>query len=122
MVTNESLQVLSNISLAGFALVFVIGLVMAFNPRSVMVIPVIMGYLVGHREEGAEPSEWGRALAFVLGMTAADVALGILFAYIGVRVGSIFGQRWEAVIGGVLIILGLRWLWGSCVLERLGCR
>ncbi len=110
MFSNESLQMLSNVSLAGFALVFLIGLVMSFNPRSVMVIPVIVGYLVGHREGEKEPSVWGRALAFVVGMTAADVALGILFAYIGVKVASIFGQRWEAVIGIVLILLGLRWL------------
>ncbi len=110
MFTNESLQILSNISLAGFALVFVIGLVMAFNPRSAMVIPVIAGYLVGPRKEEKEPSAWTRALAFVVGMTAADVALGILFAYIGIRVGAIFGQRWEAVIGIILIFLGLRWL------------
>ena len=110
MFTNESLQILSNVSLAGFALVFVIGLMMAFNPQSVMVIPVIVGYLVGRREEEKEPSAWGRALAFVLGMTTVDVALGILFAYIGVRVGSIFGQQWEAIIGVVLIVLGLRWL------------
>ena len=110
MFTSESLQILSNVSLAGFALVFVIGLVMAFNPRSVMVIPVIVGYLVGPRKEEKEPPAWARALAFVLGMTAADVALGILFAYIGVKVGAIFGQRWEAVIGIILIFLGLRWL------------
>ena len=110
MFSNESLQMLSNVSLAGFALVFVIGLVMAFNPRSVMVIPVIVSYLVGNRSGEKEPPAWTRALAFVVGMTAADVALGILFAYIGVKVGAIFGQRWEAVIGIILIFLGLRWL------------
>ncbi len=110
MFSSESLQMLSNISLAGFALVFIIGLVMAFNPRSVTVIPVIVGYLVGPRKEEKEPSAWTRALAFVLGMTAADVALGVLFAYVGARVGSIFGQRWEVVIGIILIFLGLRWL------------
>lgn len=110
MFSPESLESLSNISLAGFALVFLASLVMAFNPRSLMVIPVIMGYIAGHRENATETAPWGRALAFVLGMTAADVALGVLFAIIGNRVGAVFGQRWEAVIGVVLIVFGLRWL------------
>lgn len=79
---------------------------MAFNPRSLMIIPVVMGYLAGPTEGKA----FGKAFAFVLGMTAADVGLGVLFAYVGRGAGEIFGPRWELIIGAVLIILGLRWL------------
>lgn len=110
MFSPEDLQILSNISLLGFALVFLIGLAMAFNPRSIMVIPVIVGYLAGHRENGLTASSFSNALSFVLGMTVADVALGVLFAYIGNKVSIVFGPRWEIVIGVLLIIFGLRWL------------
>lgn len=79
---------------------------MAFNPRSLMIIPVVMGYLAGPMEN----KTFGRAFAFVLGMTAADIGLGVLFAFVGRGAGEIFGPRWEIIIGAVLIILGLRWL------------
>ncbi len=107
----ENLQMLSSISVIGFAFVFLIGLVMAFNPRSVMIIPVIMGYIAGRRgDDDPAGGSLSRAFAFVLGMTVADVMLGVLFAYIGGRVSLIFGPKWEVFIGVVLIILGLRWL------------
>jgi len=110
MFSTENLQILSNVSLTGFLMVFLAGFVMAFNPRSVMIIPVIMGYLAGQRENDPTAKSFSRALAFVLGMTVADVALGVLFAYIGGRVSLIYGPRWEVFIGILLIILGLRWL------------
>lgn len=110
MFSPENLQILSNISILGFVLVLLTGLAMAFNPRSLMIIPVIIGYLAGHREGSSPNGSFSRAFAFVLGMTVADVLLGVLFAYIGERVSLIFGPRWEIFIGIVLIILGLRWL------------
>ena len=106
MFSPEKLQILSTVSLIGFLLVFFAGLVLAFNPRSLLIIPVIAGYLAGP----AETRPFNRAVAFVLGMTVADVALGVIFAYIGQGAAAIFGPRWEIVIGAVLIILGLRWL------------
>lgn len=106
MFSPESIQILSTISLTGFILVFLAGLVMAFNPRSLLIIPVIAGYLAGP----AETKAFNRVVAFVLGMTIADAGLGVLFAYIGQGVAAIFGPRWESIIGIVLIILGLRWL------------
>jgi cytochrome c-type biogenesis protein len=106
MFSPENIQFLSTITLTGFFLVFLAGLAMAFNPRSLMIIPVIAGYLVGP----VENRSFNRAVAFVLGMTVADVGLGVLFAYIGQGVEAIFGPRWDIVIGVVLIVLGLRWL------------
>jgi len=106
MFSPDNLQILSTVSLIGFLLVFLAGLVMAFNPRSLLVIPVIMGYLAGPVESMA----FSRAVAFVLGMTVADVGLGVFFALVGSKAAAIFGPRWEIVIGIMLIILGLRWL------------
>ncbi len=110
MFNPDNLQILSRVSITGFLLVLLIGLVMAFNPRSLMVIPVIVSYLSVQREGEGNAGSFSRAIAFVLGMTFADVLLGVLFALIGKRVGLIFGPRWEILIGIVLIVLGLRWL------------
>lgn len=102
----DHLQILSDVTLVGFILVFLAGLTMAFNPRSLMVVPVIMGYLAGPHGEGS----LGKVFAFALGITLADVALGVFFALMGKGVSMIFGPRWELFLGIVLIVLGLRWL------------
>ncbi len=110
MFNPEDLQILSHISVIGFALVFLIGLAMAFNPRSLSIVPVLVGYIAGDRETASPERAFSKTLFFVSGMTVADVALGILFALIGRKVSAIFGPRWEFLIGIVLIVLGLRWL------------
>jgi|Deesub1362A_J573_1020465.scaffolds.fasta_scaffold22237_2 cytochrome c-type biogenesis protein len=110
MFNPENLQILSHISIIGFGLVFLIGLAMAFNPRSLTVIPVLIGYLAGARDADTTKRTFGKTIAFVLGMTVADVLLGVLFALIGSGVSVLFGPRWEFVIGTILVLLGLRWL------------
>lgn len=110
MFFNENLQILSHISLIGFFVVFLVGVTMAFNPRSATLIPIIMGYVVGNKRTDSVSKSFSLVFAFVLGMTVADVLLGILFAYIGREAGMIFGPKWEIILGLLLIILGLRWL------------
>jgi cytochrome c-type biogenesis protein len=107
---TESLQSLSNISLVGFFLVFVVGVAMAFNPRSLGLIPVIIGYVAGTGRNSSVGGTLRKVFAFVLGITAADVFLGILFAYIGRETAAIFGPRWEIILGLMLVVMGLRWL------------
>lgn len=110
MFNPEDLQILSHITIAGFGLVFLVGLAMAFNPRSLSIVPVLVGYIAGAKDTTAPERALRKTLAFVLGMTLADVILGVLFALIGRKVSAIFGPRWEFLIGIVLIVLGLRWL------------
>lgn len=83
---------------------------MAFNPRSLGIIPVIIGYIAGSERNSSVFRSFSMVFALVLGITAADVLLGILFAYIGRGTAAIFGPRWEIVLGLVLVIMGLRWL------------
>ncbi len=110
MFRPENMQILSHITLAGFGLVFLVGLAMAFNPRSLGIVPVLVGYIAGARDTTKPERAFARSIAFVLGMTVADVTLGVLFALIGMKISSIFGPRWEFLIGIVLLVLGLRWL------------
>jgi len=110
MVGQESIKILEHISVLGFGFVFILGLAMAFNPRSIGVVPVLVGYIAGAKDTTAPDRALRKTLAFVLGMTLADVLLGVLFALIGRKVSAIFGPRWEFLIGIVLIVLGLRWL------------
>jgi cytochrome c-type biogenesis protein len=110
MFSIENLQILSNISVIGFLLVFLVGVTMAFNPRSVTLIPVIIGYVASDKKSNSGSKAFRMISAFVLGMTIADMLLGILFAYVGRKAGIIFGPKWDVVLGILLIVLGLRWL------------
>ncbi len=94
----------------GLGFVFLVGLGMAFNPRSLAVVPVVVGYIAADRETSTPKRAFVKTMAFVLGMTVADVLLGVLFALIGSRVSAVFGPKWEFVIGVALLVLGLRWL------------
>jgi cytochrome c-type biogenesis protein len=106
---TESLQGLSSISPAGFFLVFLVGIAMAFNPRSIGLIPVIIGYVSGNKDISAKKT-FSMVSAFVLGMTVADVLLGVVFAYVGGEALALFGPKWEIFIGLALLFIGLRWL------------
>ena len=102
-------EVIANISILSFALAFLAGLVLSFNPGSFPAIPVAVGYFAS----GARDARHAFLLAgaFVAGTSAADVLLGVLFAAAGnFAVATLFGPKWGMVIGPVLVLLGLRWL------------
>ncbi len=102
-------EVVANVSAASFALAFLAGFVLSFNPGSFTAVPVAVGYFASGARDPAHA--FRLAGAFVAGMSAADVLLGVLFAAAGnYAVASIFGPRWGLVIGPVLLLLGLRWL------------
>lgn len=110
MFFGENLEVLSHISLMGFPLVFFVGIAMAFNPRSLALIPVIIGYVAGSGKDISAVRSFRMVFSFVLGMTFADVLLGVLFASIGREAVVIFGPKWEIFLGLLLVLMGLRWL------------
>jgi len=93
MFITENLQILSHISLIGFFLVFLIGITMAFNPRSISLIPVIIGYVTGNGRNGSVSKSFKMVSAFVVGMTVADVLLGILLIILGLRWLRVFKFR-----------------------------
>lgn len=97
----------NQISMMGFALAFAAGLIVAFSPSSVPMIPVLMGYVL--KPSGCSKS---RSIAlssgFVLGMVFINVLLGIIFTTVGAAAGKIFGPSWNLVISLLLLIMGLQ--------------
>jgi cytochrome c-type biogenesis protein len=91
---------------ASIGLGFLAGFVFSFNPVSFASIPVVLAYVTKAHEQR-------RALvlgsAFVIGMILTHLVLGITAAASGEWVKGLLGRQWGAILGPVLIVLGLMW-------------
>ena len=97
---------LQTASWAGVGLAFLAGFVFSFNPVSFASVPVMLAYVTKAHEER-------RAIlmgaAFVAGLIATHVALGVAAALGGEWVQGILGRQWGLLLGPVLILMGLMW-------------
>jgi len=97
---------LEQASWAGLGLSFVAGLVFSFNPVSFAAIPVVLAYVT---RAGDEKRALWLGGAFVAGMLVTHMVLGVVSALGGEWVQRLLGRYWGAVLGPVLILLGLMW-------------
>jgi len=104
--TGSFEKALTHASLFGIVLGFLAGFVFSFNPVSFASVPVVLAYVTKAHEERRAVS---LALAFVAGMIVTHVALGVAAALGGSWVQGTIGRQWGAVLGPVLIVLGLMW-------------
>ena len=99
-------QVMTTPSLTAVLIGFAAGLIFSFNPVSFAAIPVGLAYVTGaksHRRARA------MGMAFVGGIISAHVILGVIAASGGEWVKTLMGRQWAAVLGAVLLVLGLLW-------------
>jgi len=100
-------QFLSNVSLFGYGLVFLAGLVTSIGPCNLSIAPIIIAY-VGGLEIGRRRS-LALSVAFTLGTATTFMILGLFIA----AVGGIFGTRQSILyylVAAVCILLGLNLL------------
>lgn len=92
--------------MASLAIAFAAGFVFAFNPIVFASIPLVLAYVT----RAHEPR---RAVllgsAFVVGMLATHVSLGVAAALGGDWAQGVMGRAWGLLLGPVLIFLGLVW-------------
>ena len=106
-VSADSLKAtLQQASWAGIGLALLAGFVFSFNPVSFASIPVVLAYVTKAHEERRAILMGG---AFVMGLIATHVVLGVAAALGGEWVKDIMGRQWGLVLGPVLIALGLMW-------------
>lgn len=99
-------QTLQTASWAGIGISFLAGLIFSFNPVSFASVPVMLAYVTKAHEPRRALLMGG---AFVFGMLATHVVLGVAAALGGEWVQNIMGRQWGLLLGPVLIIMGLMW-------------
>lgn len=85
---------------------FLAGLTFSFSPVTVAAIPVALAYVTRARERG-EAVRLGAA--FVAGMLATHIALGLVAGAGGRWASELMGRSWWLLLGPLLIVLGLLW-------------
>ncbi len=105
---------LRNTGWTALALGFAAGLLFSFNPVSFAAIPVVLAYVTRATER---ERAFRLGLAFVAGLLATHLLLGVASALGGDWVQRLLGRYWGAVLGPVLIFLGL--LWAGIIRPRL---
>ena len=91
----------------GLAAALAGGLLTSASPCTLAAIPVAVGYVGG---QGASPRRaWALSLAFVAGMNAALLAMGLAAARLGLLLGALPGP-WSIAVGMVVCGAAL-WLW-----------
>ncbi|OYY48338.1 MAG: cytochrome C biogenesis protein [Methylophilales bacterium 28-44-11] len=99
---------------------FLTGLIFSFNPVAVAAIPVTLAYVTKAREKR---TAFVYGAMFILGLILTHVALGLIAGFGGLWVEGLIGRFWGALLGPVLIILGLIWTgWLRIPLPKLSFR
>ncbi|MDP1647317.1 MAG: cytochrome c biogenesis protein CcdA [Rubrivivax sp.] len=93
----------------GLVAAFVGGVLTSASPCVLAAVPVAVGYVGG---QAITPRRaWMLALAFVVGMNAALLAMGLAAARLGLLLGTLPGP-WSVAVG-LLVIAAAVWLWRS---------
>jgi cytochrome c-type biogenesis protein len=94
---------------AGFAAAgagLLAGFLFSLNPVAVAAIPVSLAYVTRARETR---TAFLYGSMFILGMIATHMLLGLAAGLGGLWVEGVLGRYWGAILGPVLILLGLLW-------------
>lgn len=106
LVTNAGQYVDTNPWLA-IAAVFVGGVLTASNPCVLAMIPLMMSFVAGRKEERAGILRaFGFSVVFVVGLSISFTVLGMVAALAGTIYGDVSGI-WNWVVAAVCIVMGL---------------
>lgn len=100
-------QTVEQAGLAAVGLSLLAGLLFSVNPVAIAAIPVSLAYVTRAREKRTAMALGGM---FIAGLIATHVFLGLAAGFGGLWVKELLGRQWGAVLGPVLILLGLVWL------------
>ena len=91
---------------AAFGVAFLTGLFFSLNPVALAAIPVSLAYVTRAREKR---QAFSFGAMFILGLIATHVLLGLIAGFGGRWVEGLLGRYWGAILGPLLILLGLIW-------------
>ena len=97
-------QLLKDISIYAYGLVFLAGLVSSIGPCNITMVPIIVAHVAG--KEATRRRSFAISMAFMLGTATTFMLLGIFIAV----VGGIFGTSRSIIyylVVSVCVIIGL---------------
>ena len=90
--------------------VFLGGMITASNPCVLAMIPLMMSFVAGRKEQAVGPLRaLGYSLAFVLGLSITFTVLGVTAALTGSLYGEVSGA-WNWIVAAICVAMGLHLL------------
>jgi cytochrome c biogenesis protein CcdA len=90
--------------------VFLGGMITASNPCVLVMIPLMMSFVAGRKEESVGTLKaLGYSFTFVLGLSITFTVLGVTAALTGSLYGEVSGA-WNWVVAGICLVMGLHLL------------
>ncbi len=94
--------------LAVIATFFGAGLLLAFTPCVLPMIPILSGIIAGDGDDVSPMRGFSLALSYVMGMAIIYTAAGIAAAAIGVQMQAVFNAPWVLILfSGLFVVLAL---------------
>lgn len=106
---NIDPTVLQNVSPLALLLTFLGGIVTSIGPCNVAMVPLIIGYVGGRRDQLTRRRAFTLSLAFAVGLALTFMGLGLVAAL----VGGLFGgatRVWYYVVAVVCLLIGVQML------------
>lgn len=84
------------------------GLLLAFTPCVLPMVPILSGIIAGDGDDVSAGRGFTLALTYVMGMAVVYTAAGIAAAAIGIQLQAVFNQPWVlALFAGLFVVLAL---------------
>jgi len=99
---------------------FVGGLLLAFTPCVLPMVPILSGLIVGQGKSVTTARAFSLSLTYVLGMAVTYTITGALFAAAGKQVQAVFQQPWIIVLFAALFVAMALSMFGLFTLQMPG--
>lgn len=89
---------------ATIGIFFVSGLLLAFTPCVLPMIPILSGIIAGEGDDVSSMRGFGLALSYVMGMAIVYTAAGVAAAAVGVQLQAVFNAPWVLTLFAALFV------------------
>jgi thiol:disulfide interchange protein DsbD len=109
---SEQARLAALISSAGMGLVvatfFGAGLLLAFTPCVLPMVPILSGIIAGEGDNVSPARGFALAFTYVMGMALVYTGAGVAAAAVGIQLQAIFNQPWVLTLfAGLFVVLAL---------------
>ncbi|NNC77983.1 MAG: protein-disulfide reductase DsbD [Woeseiaceae bacterium] len=84
---------------------FIAGLLLAFTPCVLPMIPILSGIIAGEGDDVSPMRGFGLALSYVMGMALVYTAAGVAAAMAGAQLQAMFNQPWVLILFASLFVV-----------------